>query len=255
MYQETVLNTQHYTDSLFSFSTTRPEAFRFRSGEFIMLGLKDEETGKPLLRAYSIASAAWEEELSFFSIKVPNGPLTSRLQNITAGDQIILSKKPTGTLVLDALTPAKTLYLVSTGTGIAPFASLVRDPDLYERFERIVLTHSCRTVAELDYGKALVQDLYSNEFLGELAQQQLIHYTSTTREPSQRNGRITDLIESGQVFADLGLPPLSPENDRVMICGSKAMLNDTKALCEAAGMVEGSLSKPGDFVIERAFVD
>jgi len=247
----TVVDVHHWTDSLFSFRVTRPDSFRFRSGEFVMIGLMVD--GKPLLRAYSVASPSWDHELDFFSIKVPDGPLTSRLQKIQPGDEILLGKKPTGTLVLDALLPGKTLYLLSTGTGIAPFASVIRDPETYDRFEKVVLTHTCRTVAELAYGEKLVADTLNDPLVGEMVAGRLIHYTSTTREDYPRTGRITDLIQSGKLFADLSMPPFDPATDRVMICGSMAMLQDTKAVVEAAGLEEGSNAKPGQFVIEKAF--
>ncbi len=251
--EETVLSVTHWTDDLFSFRITRPQSFRFRSGEFIMLGL--EVDGKPLLRAYSVASPAWDEELEFFSIKVPDGPLTSRLQNIKVGDIVLLGRKPVGTLVHDALTPGKRLYLFSTGTGIAPFASIIRDPETYERFETVILTHSCRFIAELEYGTQLVESLREDPLVGELVADKLIHYTSVTREPYKCEGRITTLIENGKLFEDLGVPPLDPAVDRVMICGSMAMLNDVKDLVEKAGLEEGSNAKPAEFVVERAFVD
>lgn len=248
---ETVLSVKHWTDRLFSFRITRPAAFRFRSGEFIMLGLMVD--GKPLLRAYSVASPAWDEELEFYSIKVQDGPLTSRLQHIKVGDQILLGRKPVGTLVHDALIPGKNLYLFSTGTGIAPFASIIRDPETYEKFEKVILTHTCREVAELEYGKQLVQSLRDDPLVGEFSDQ-LVHYTSVTREDYPFKGRITDLIDSGKLFTDLGMAPLNPETDRGMICGSLDMINDTKACLERAGLVEGSNSAPNTFVVEKAFV-
>ncbi len=249
---ETVLSVKHWTDRLFSFRITRPQSFRFRSGEFIMLGLMVD--GKPLLRAYSVASPAWDEELEFFSIKVADGPLTSRLQLIKPGDQVVLSRKPVGTLVLDALLPGKRLYLFSTGTGIAPFASIIRDPDSYERFDQVILTHTCRQVAELEYGKSLVAALPEDPLVGEHAHK-LVHYTSATREDYTCQDRITTLIETGKLFDDLGVPPLNPETDRVMICGSLEMISDVKALVEKAGLTEGSNAKPAEFVVEKAFVD
>lgn len=254
MYNQTVLSTEHYTDRLFSFKLERPEQLRFNSGEFIMIGLPKED-GKPLLRAYSIASPSWHEELEFYSIKVPDGPLTSRLQSIKPGDKVIVGKKSTGTLILDALTPAKNLYLFSTGTGLAPFASVIRDPETYERYDKVILTHTCRDVAELDYGFKLVQDIKDDEILSEVVGDKLIHFTSTTREHSSQMGRITNLAEDGTLFEKTGTTPLNPAVDRVMICGSMEMLQDTKAMCEAAGLVEGSVSRPGEFVIEKAFVD
>ncbi|MGF1455457.1 MAG: ferredoxin--NADP reductase [Alphaproteobacteria bacterium] len=251
--QETTLSVHHWTDTLFSFRLTRPSSFRFRSGEFVMLGLMVD--GKPLLRAYSVASPAWDEALDFYSIKVQEGPLTSRLQNIKEGDPVLLGKKPTGTLVLDALVPGKTLYLFSTGTGIAPFASLIRDPETYEKFDKVVLTHTCRQIAELAYGDDLVAQSKADPLVGEEVSAKLVHYTSVTRESFIREGRITTLIETGKLFDDLGLPVLDPETDRVMICGSMGMLQDTKVLCEKAGLTEGSNAAPGTFVVERAFAE
>jgi ferredoxin--NADP+ reductase len=253
VYAETVLSVSHYTDHLFRFRMTRPAGFRFRTGEFAMIGLMVD--GKPIYRAYSIASPAWDEELEFFSIKVPDGPLTSHLQAIKPGDTVLMRKKPTGTLVLDALTPGKRLYMFSTGTGIAPFASLIRDPETYEKFEDVILTHTCRDVAELKYGFDLMEEIRTHEFLGELAEGKLRHYATVTRDPSYPfQGRITDLIDSGKLFADLGVPALDPAVDRGMICGSAAMLKDTKERLERAGLTEGANNKPSEFVIERAFV-
>lgn len=253
VYAETVLAVEHYTDFLFRFRMTRPAGFRFRSGEFAMIGLMVGD--KPIYRAYSIASPAWDEELEFFSIKVPDGPLTSHLQKIKPGDTVLMRKKPTGTLVLDALTPGKRLYMFSTGTGIAPFASLIRDPETYEKFDEVILTHTCREVAELKYGFDLMEEIRNHEFLSEIVGTKLKHYPTVTRDPSYPNqGRITDLIESGKLFTDLGVPPLEPATDRGMICGSTEMLKDTKALLEAAGLTEGANSQPAEFVIERAFV-
>ncbi|KAA5803948.1 ferredoxin--NADP reductase [Alkalicaulis satelles] len=250
--EQTVLSVRHYTDRLFAFRVTRPQSFRFRSGEFVMLGL--EVDGKPLLRAYSVASPAWDEELEFFSIKVPGGPLTSRLQHIQVGDRILLGTKSVGTLVLDALVPGERLYLLSTGTGIAPFAAVVRDPETYERFSKVILTHTCREAAELDYGHELVAAARADVLVGEMASKQLIHYPTTTREPSERMGRITTLIESGELFNELGVAPFDPARDRVMICGSMEMLADLKALCEKAGLEEGSNARPAHYVVEKAFV-
>lgn len=252
VYAETVLSVTHYTDRLFRFRMTRPDGFRFRSGEFAMIGLMVE--GKPIYRAYSIASPAWDEELEFFSIKVPHGPLTQHLQKIQPGDKVLMRKKPTGTLVLDALTPGKRLYMFSTGTGIAPFASLIRDPETYEKFEEVILTHTCREVSELKYGFDLVEEIRSNELLSEIVGDKLKHYATVTREDYPFQGRITDLIDNGKLFADLGVPPLDPAIDRGMICGSAAMLKDTKERLERAGLTEGANNKPAEFVIERAFV-
>lgn len=250
---ETVLEVKHYTDRLFWFRITRPDAFRFRSGEFVMIGLPKED-GKPLLRAYSIASPFWDEALDFYSIKVADGPLTSRLQHIQPGDQVLLGRKPTGTLVLDALKPGKRLYMISTGTGIAPFASLIRDPETYEKFDQVILTHTCRESAELTYGNELVEAVKSDELIGEMAQEKLVHFASTTREDSPVKGRVTDLIESGELFGHLNVPPLDPEVDRVMICGSEGLLKDTRQICLDRGFIEGSNAAPADFVVEKAFV-
>jgi ferredoxin--NADP+ reductase len=250
--EETIQSVKHYTDRLFAFRVTRPQSFRFRSGEFVMLGLKVD--GKPLLRAYSVASPSWDEELEFFSIKVPNGPLTSRLQHIQPGDEILLGTKAVGTLVLDALLPGKRLYLLSTGTGIAPFASIIRDPDTYERYEQVILTHTCREVAELAYGQELVDAVREDPLVGEFVGDKLVYYPSVTREPFDRQGRITKLMDDGIIYSELGVPALNPETDRVMICGSMEMLEDCKARCEQAGLTEGSNARPAEFVIEKAFV-
>lgn len=248
-----VLGVHHWTDRLFSFSVERPASFRFRSGEFVMIGLLNE-AGRPLLRAYSIASPFWDETLSFYSIKVEEGPLTSRLQHIAVDDYIIMKTKPVGTLVLDALLPGRRLYLVSTGTGVAPFASLLRDPDVYEQFDEIILTHTCREVAELDFSADLVKRTQGDPLVGELAAEKLTYYPTTTREPSNRMGRVTNLIESGALFEDLNRPAFNVETDRVMICGSMNMNTDMKQLCLAAGLEEGANSEPGHFVVEKAFV-
>ena len=250
---QTVTKVTHYTDFLFSFRVTRPQSLRFRSGEFVMLGLMGDN-GKPLLRAYSIASPSWDEELEFYSIKVPDGPLTSRLQNIKPGDQVIVRPKPVGTLVLDALLPAKRMYFIATGTGIAPYASLIRDPDLYERYDEVILCHTCREAKELKYGADLVASLAHDPLIGEFVGDKLKYYPTTTRSESPRMGRITKLLKDGTVAADLGLPPLNPETDRVMICGSMPLNMDVKAICEAAGLSEGSNSQPAEFVLEKAFV-
>ena len=255
MFEQTVLETQHYTDRLFRFRMTRPQNFRFRSGEFVMIGLPGEN-GKPLLRAYSIASPAWEDNLEFFSIKVPDGPLTSRLQNIGEGDTVILGKKSTGTLVLDALKPGKTLYLLSTGTGIAPFASLIREPETFERFEKVVLCHTTREISELQYGIDLMNEIQTDAMLSEVVGDTLVHFTSVTREDYPVKGRITHLIEDGTLFREIGESEgFDPATDRVMICGSMERLRDSADLCEAAGLVEGSNNQPGDYVIEKAFAD
>ncbi len=251
--QESVLSVHHYTDRLFKFRITRPQSFRFRSGEFVMIGLP-QESGKPLLRAYSVASPAWDEELEFYSIKVADGPLTSRLQKIQPGDSVLLARKPTGTLVLDALTPAKRLWMFSTGTGFAPFASLIRDPDTYAKFDQVIVTHTCRLEAELAYGFETVAAAKADPLVGEEASAQLVHFASCTREENYPlKGRITDLIENRGLFAALDCPDLNPATDRAMICGSMEMIQDTKALLEARGFVEGSNAAPADFVIEKAF--
>ncbi|WP_170415537.1 ferredoxin--NADP reductase [Ruegeria atlantica] len=252
VFAETVTEVKHYTDRLFKFRITRPASFRFRSGEFVMIGLPNAE--KPVFRAYSISSPSWDEEIEFYSIKVPGGPLTEHLQKIREGDTILMRKKPTGTLVNDALLPGKRLWMFSTGTGIAPFASLIRDPETYEKFDEVILTHTCRENGELDYGKELVAALKSDPLVGEMAQN-LRHYCTLTREDYPFQGRITDLMASGKVFDDLDLPPISPETDRGMICGSMAMLQDTKAALEGFGLEEGANNKPATFVVERAFVD
>jgi ferredoxin/flavodoxin---NADP+ reductase len=250
---ETVLSVRHWTDRLFSFRVTRPRSLRFRSGEFVMIGLMDER-GKPLLRAYSIASPNWDEELEFYSIKVPDGPLTSKLQHINPGDQIILRPKPVGTLVLDALLPGKRLWFLATGTGIAPFASLMRDPETYEKYEQVVMMHTCREAAELEYGRQLVESLKDDPLIGEVVQGRLLYYPTTTRETSPCMGRITDNLSSGKVFADLGIPPISPGTDRAMVCGSLAFNLDVKAVLEGFGLREGANSDPLEYVVEKAFV-
>ena len=250
---QTVTSVTHYTDRLFAFRLTRPQSLRFRSGEFVMIGLMGGN-GKPLLRAYSIASPSWDEELEFYSIKVQDGPLTSRLQNIKVGDQVILRPKPVGTLVLDALLPAKRMYFIATGTGIAPFASLMRDPELYERYDEVIMCHTCRDVSELKYGADLVASLADDPLIGEFIGDKLRYYPTTTREESPKMGRMTTLLENGTLAADLGLPPLNPETDRVMICGSIGLNKDVKVICEAAGLTEGSNSSPAEYVFEKAFV-
>ncbi len=261
---QTVTEVTHWTDRLFSFRVSRPASLRFRSGEFVMIGLMgdpDPKTGKqkPLLRAYSIASPAWDEELEFYSIKVQDGPLTSKLQHIQPGDQIILRPKPVGTLVHDALLPGKRLWLFATGTGIAPFASLIREPQTYEDYDQIILTHTCREVAELEYGKQLVENVRNDELLAELMGEgfadKLVYYPTTTREESPRMGRITDLLKDGTVFADLGIEGgIKPETDRAMVCGSLAFNLDIKEILEEFGQREGANSEPKEFVIEKAFV-
>ena len=253
---ETVMWVKHWTDQYFSFGITRPASFRFRSGEFVMIGLPGEDGGKPVLRAYSIASPSYAEELEFFSIKVADGPLTSRLQKIAPGDPILMAKKPVGTLVVDALKPGKRLYLLGTGTGLAPWLSVARDPDVYDAFEQVVVTHCVREVKDLAYRDLFERDLPADEVFGEVAEAQLSYLPTVTREPFERQARITDLIASGRLFADLGLQQTAfdPVTDRVMLCGSMHMIKDVAAMLEAQGLVEGSNSEPGDFVLERAFV-
>lgn len=250
---ETVLSVHHWTDTLFSFTTTRDPGFRFENGQFTMIGLEIE--GKPLLRAYSMASANHEDTLEFLSIKVPDGPLTSRLQHLKEGDRILVGRKPTGTLVQDNLLPGRNLYLIGTGTGLAPFMSLIKDPESYERYERVVLVHGCRKVAELAYGEWIANDFPRDELLGGYVREKLLYYPTVTREPFRHRGRITDLILSNRLTDDLDLPMLDPEHDRAMLCGSPAMLKDLKVILEDLGFVEGSNNRPGSYVIERAFVE
>lgn len=251
--EEHVLSVHHWTERLFSFSTTREKSLRFSNGHFTMIGLPVNE--KPLLRAYSIVSPNHEEHLEFLSIKVADGPLTSRLQHVKVGDTIIVGRKPTGTLLIDYLLPGKRLYMLSTGTGLAPFMSIIRDPATYEKFQQIVLVHGVRQVDELAYHDLVVNHLPKDEFLGDLISNQLFYYPTVTRESYRNMGRVTDLIENGKMFADLNLPALDPSQDRVMICGSPAMLRDLKQMLERTGFLEGSTARPGDFVIERAFVE
>lgn len=250
---QTVTQVTHWTDRLFSFRVTRPRSLRFRSGEFVMIGLLGDN-GKPLLRAYSIASPAWDEELEFYSIKVPDGPLTSKLQHIQPGDEIILRPKPVGTLVHDALLPGKRLWFLATGTGLAPFASLMREPETYEKYDQIIMMHTCREVAELEYGRQLVESLKGDPLIGELVGDKLLYYPTTTREPFHHMGRVTDNLTSGKVFADLGLPPMNPDEDRAMVCGSLAFNIDVKKILEDFGLTEGANSDPQQFVVEKAFV-
>ncbi len=250
---QTVTSVTHWTDKLFSFRVTRPRTLRFRSGEFVMIGLMGEND-RPLLRAYSIASPSWDDELEFYSIKVPDGPLTSRLQHIGVGDEIILRPKPVGTLVHDALLPGKRLWFLATGTGIAPFASLMREPDTYEKYDQVIMMHTCREVAELEYGRQLVDALTDDPLIGQMAAGKLIYYPTTTREASPLMGRITDNLTSGKVFADLGLPTMDPAFDRAMVCGSLAFNVDVKAVLEGFGLREGANSEPLEYVVEKAFV-
>lgn len=250
---ETVTWVQHWTDSLFSFRTTRDPSLRFSSGQFVMVGLEVE--GKPLVRAYSIASPAWHDELEFYSIKVADGPLTSRLQQIKVGDPVLIGRKPTGTLVLDGLRPGKRLYMLGTGTGLAPWLSLARDPEVYDRFDEVIVTHTVREIGDLNYRELFESELPNDEILGELIGGKLRYYPTVTREPFRTNGRITDLITSGKLFEDLGVPPLDPKVDRLMLCGGPSVLADLKQILLDRGYEEGSVASPGDFVLEKAFVE
>ena len=251
--EERVLSVHHWTERLFTFTTTRDASLRFSNGHFTMIGLRVD--GKPLLRAYSIVSANYEEHLEFLSIKVPEGPLTSRLQHIQVGDTLIVGKKPTGTLLIDYLLPGKRLYLLSTGTGLAPFMSIIRDPATYEAFDQVILVHGVRQAEELAYHDLVVEHLPNHEFLGEMIAQKLLYYPTVTRESYRNMGRVTDLMANGKMFTDLNLPRLDAAHDRVMLCGSPAMLKDLKHMLETWGFNEGNTSKPGDFVIERAFAE
>ena len=251
--EETVLSVHHWTDRLFSFTTTRNRGFRFRNGQFSMIGLPVD--GKPLLRAYSIASPNYDDKLEFFSIKVPDGPLTSRLLHVVPGDKIIIGQKATGTLLLDNLLPGKHLYLLGTGTGLAPFLSLIRDPETYEQFEKVILVHGTREVAELAYADMIEKELPEDEFLGDYVREKLIYYPTVTREPFRNRGRITDLLESNQLTDDIGLPALDPEADRIMICGSQALNTDLVAILTQRGFIEGSSGAPASYVVEKAFVE
>lgn len=250
---ESVISVRHWTDELFSLRITRPQSFRFRSGEFVMMGLMDGAC--PLLRAYSIASPAWDDGLDFYSIKVPDGPLTSKLQHVRKDDRVLLGRKPTGTLVLDALKPGRRLFLIATGTGAGPFASLLREPETYEKFQSVVLTHTCREAADLAYSAALTDSLADDPLVGEIASERVTYYPSTTRDNFERTGRITELISSGAFFRELDLNNFDKMGDRIMICGSMAMIADMREIVEAAGLEEGSNAAPGDFVVEKAFAD
>jgi ferredoxin--NADP+ reductase len=251
--QERVLEVHHWNDSLFSFKTTRNQGFRFRNGHFVMVGLEVE--GRPLLRAYSLVSANYDEHLEFYSIKIPNGALTSRLQHIEPGHEVLVSRKPTGTLLVDNLRPGKRLYLLATGTGLAPFMSIIRDPETYERYEHVVVAHGVRRESDLGYRSYIEEELPQHELVGEQVQKQLLYYPTVTREAFRNQGRVTDLLESGKMASDLGLPALDRENDRVMICGSPSMLADTVEILEGRGFEEGNSDHQGQYVIERAFVE
>ena len=251
--EERVLSVHHWTDRLFSFTTTRDPSLRFSNGHFTMIGLRVD--GKPLLRAYSIVSPNHDETLEFLSIKVPDGPLTSRLQHIQVGDTVIVGKKPTGTLLIDYLLPGKRLYLIGTGTGVAPFLSIIRDPDTYERFEKVILVHGVREVKELAYHSYLSEDLPAHEFLGEIVSEKLLYYPTVTREAFRNTGRLTDLIVTGKMQRDLGLPPLNVNDDRFMLCGSPSMLKDTCRILNDMGYSEARHGNQGHYVVERAFVE
>lgn len=253
---ETVLDVQHWTEDYFSFTTTRSEGFRFDNGQFVMIGLENEEGGRPLMRAYSIASANWEEQLHFFSIKVQNGPLTSKLQHLKVGDKVLVGKKPTGTLLIHDLKPGKHLYLLSTGTGLAPWLSVIKDPETYERFDKVILTHGVRHERDLCYRDYFENELPQHEFLGEMVREKLLYYPAVTRDAFKNHGRLTTLMESGEMQRTLGLPPLNAETDRAMICGSPQMLADLRGILDARGfVVSPRIGTPGDYVFERAFVE
>ncbi|MBP9956256.1 MAG: ferredoxin-NADP reductase [Pseudomonas sp.] len=251
---ERVLSVHHWNDTLFSFKTTRNQGLRFENGQFVMIGLEVE--GRPLMRAYSIASPNYEEHLEFFSIKVPNGPLTSRLQHLQPGDELMVSRKPTGTLILSDLLPGKHLYLLGTGTGLAPFMSVIQDPETYERFDKVILVHGVRWASELAYADFITQELPQHEYFGDLVRDKLIYYPTVTREPFRNQGRMTDLMRSGKLFADIGLPPINPNDDRAMLCGSPSMLEETSQVLDSFGLkVSPRMGDPGDYLIERAFVE
>jgi len=251
---ERVVSVHHWNDTLFSFKTTRNQGLRFENGQFVMIGLEVE--GRPLMRAYSIASPNYEDHLEFFSIKVPDGPLTSRLQHLKPGDQLMVSRKPTGTLILGDLLPGKHLYLFGTGTGLAPFMSVIQDPETYERFDKVILVHGVRWVSELAYSRFISEELPQHEYFGELVRDKLIYYPTVTREPFRNQGRMTDLMRSGKLFADIGLPPINPRDDRAMICGSPSMLDETCAVLDGFGLqISPRMGEPGDYLIERAFVE
>lgn len=253
LFESKVLSVRHWTDRLFSFTCTRDPGFRFQSGQFAMIGLMVD--GRPLLRAYSMASSSYVDELEFLSIKVQDGPLTSRLQHVAPGDSVWVGRKPSGTLLVQNLLPGAVLYLLSSGTGLAPFMSIVRDPDTYAQFGKVVLVHGCRLVSELAYDDLLQRELPQDPFIGELVSRQLVYHPLVTREAFRNQGRIPALLETGRLCHDVGLPPLNRDTDRFMLCGSPAMLADTRAVLTKFGLTEGNMSRPGHYVIERAFVD
>ena len=253
LFDAKVLSVHHWTDRLFSFTTTRDPGFRYQSGQFTMIGLMVND--RPLLRAYSMVSPHYEETLEFLSIKVADGPLTSRLQHIQLGDTVLVGRKASGTLLTQNLLPGRNLYLLSTGTGLAPFMSVIRDPDVYDQYEKIIVVHGCRQVKELAYDKLIMQDLPKNEWLGEQVRSKLLYYPTVTREAFRNQGRIPTLLETGQMSHSLGMPPVSMSADRFMLCGSPEMLRDTRTLLDKLGLAEGNMSHPGHYVIERAFVD
>ncbi|MFT7261477.1 MAG: ferredoxin--NADP+ reductase [Glaciecola sp.] len=253
MIRETVTKVHHWNDTLFSFNTTRNQGLRFKNGHFTMIGL--EIDNKPLLRAYSIASANYEEEMEFFSIKVQDGPLTKHLQNLKVGDEILVGTKPVGTLIADHLIPGKNLYLLSTGTGLAPFMSIIKDPEIYEQFDNVILTHGVRETSELAYKDFIEKELPNNEYFGDVVREKLKYYPTVTREEFRNQGRLTDLVESGKLFSDLGLPDINLENDRFMLCGSPSMLKDFCKILDDRGFEEARQGEQGHYVIERAFVE
>ncbi|MDP3516769.1 MAG: ferredoxin--NADP reductase [Pseudohongiella sp.] len=251
--KQSVTSVHHWNESLFSFTTTRDKGLRFENGHFVMVGMEVE--GRPLMRAYSIASANYEEELEFFSIKVPDGPLTSRLQNIKVGDELLVSSKPTGTLVADHLLPGRHLYLVGTGTGLAPFMSIIRDPEVYERFEKVILVHGVRRIIDLAYRDYITNELPQNEFFGDVVREKLVYYPTVTRDEFVNQGRVTDILVDGTLSRKIGVPAMSPEHDRFMLCGSPTMLKDMCKILDGAGFKESRQGIQAEYVIERAFVE